>query len=221
MVAKTSASKKNNVINTKNNLLVDIGYKLRKWSKKERDSAVELRTEYNYGPKKISEITGIPIVQIKFWIYGTRKITPTSKKRTDNYKENSRKTYYRTKYNDWIDWKTTTLSSSLRRVHVLHKDSGDPPTITEIKEWLSGVKYMCHYCGTTLDEKNFSVDHLIPVSRNGKNNFENIRQCCKSCNTAKGKMTDIEFVSLLKLISSWEDSGKVLLGRLKGGYWKR
>lgn len=64
----------------------------------------------------------------------------------------------------------------------------------------------CHYCGREVlssDEiPNFSVlaytkgmypknlatvDHVIPLSKGGANDLENMVVCCRECNTKKGR----------------------------------
>lgn len=72
----------------------------------------------------------------------------------------------------------------------------------------------CWYCGTKLnirDKKllcvikdkdqynngnsshNFSIDHVIPPSKGGTNNIENLVPCCKACNSAKSTRGIEEF----------------------------
>ena len=41
----------------------------------------------------------------------------------------------------------------------------------------------CVKCGTS---KNLTLDHIIPVSKNGKNKLENMQVLCRSCNSSKG-----------------------------------
>lgn len=48
-------------------------------------------------------------------------------------------------------------------------------------------KFKCQYCGKTL--KKPTIDHIIPKSRGGKNNFKNCVTCCKDCNQIKGNNT--------------------------------
>ena len=43
--------------------------------------------------------------------------------------------------------------------------------------------YTCQYCGS---KKELTIDHVIPVSKGGKSNFENCVTACKHCNTKKG-----------------------------------
>lgn len=46
--------------------------------------------------------------------------------------------------------------------------------------------YACVYCST---KENLSIDHVIPCSRGGKNNFENCVTSCIKCNLTKGDKT--------------------------------
>lgn len=39
----------------------------------------------------------------------------------------------------------------------------------------------CHWCGRTAD----TADHLIPLSRGGTNDPENVVPACRSCNSRK------------------------------------
>jgi len=47
--------------------------------------------------------------------------------------------------------------------------------------------FTCFYCGT-FDEQG-QVDHIIPLSRGGTDNLENLVWACQSCNSSKGDMT--------------------------------
>ena len=46
--------------------------------------------------------------------------------------------------------------------------------------------WKCGYCLTTVNAKNATIDHVIPVSKGGKNTYDNIVTCCGSCNRKKG-----------------------------------
>ena len=46
--------------------------------------------------------------------------------------------------------------------------------------------YTCYICGKTFGESKLSIDHIVPLSRNGKNSWENMISCCKPCNWMKG-----------------------------------
>jgi 5-methylcytosine-specific restriction endonuclease McrA len=47
----------------------------------------------------------------------------------------------------------------------------------------------CQYCMKKLTKKNFTLDHVIPVSKGGKKVWQNIVACCNSCNQNKGSRT--------------------------------
>ena len=49
--------------------------------------------------------------------------------------------------------------------------------------------YKCGYCG---DTKNLTIDHIMPASRGGKNNFDNCITACKPCNNKKDRRTPSE-----------------------------
>jgi len=49
--------------------------------------------------------------------------------------------------------------------------------------------YKCQYCGTNIE---LTIDHIIPVSRGGKNTFENCVAACKPCNNKKNNRTPSE-----------------------------
>jgi len=51
-------------------------------------------------------------------------------------------------------------------------------------------RYTCVYCGRK--QKALTIDHVIPVSRGGKTDFDNCVACCASCNNHKGARTPSE-----------------------------
>ena len=42
--------------------------------------------------------------------------------------------------------------------------------------------YRCLCCG---EQKPLTVDHIVPISRNGSNDIDNIQPLCRSCNSKK------------------------------------
>ena len=52
-------------------------------------------------------------------------------------------------------------------------------------------KYTCQYCLNCFNPKDLTLDHVIPKSKGGKTNWENIVSACKKCNHAKGSRQDI------------------------------
>lgn len=54
--------------------------------------------------------------------------------------------------------------------------------------------FICQYCGKTITEySDITVDHVIPQSQGGKETYENLVLSCRTCNSAKGNKTAVEF----------------------------
>lgn len=68
-----------------------------------------------------------------------------------------------------------------------------------IKRIKSSRKKVCYYCNKKIeDNKDLTVDHLMPVSRGGLTTEENLEICCFKCNTEKSDMTEEEYRDFLK-----------------------
>jgi len=52
--------------------------------------------------------------------------------------------------------------------------------------------FRCAYCGKVLKDSEITVDHIIPKSRGGKWEWENLVTCCSDCNQRKGNRTPQE-----------------------------
>ncbi len=46
--------------------------------------------------------------------------------------------------------------------------------------------YTCQYCGKKLHAFDLTIDHVVPKSRGGKFEWENVVTCCQECNSIKG-----------------------------------
>lgn len=55
------------------------------------------------------------------------------------------------------------------RVSVLHKDD-----------------YKCLFCGRSSQQVQLEVDHIVPFSKGGSNNLNNLQTLCTDCNRGKG-----------------------------------
>ena len=45
--------------------------------------------------------------------------------------------------------------------------------------------YTCQYCAEIFDKKDLTLDHVIPKSKKGPSNWENVVTACKACNLKK------------------------------------
>ncbi len=53
-------------------------------------------------------------------------------------------------------------------------------------------EHFCMYCGGQFDTSLLTRDHIIPVSRGGKDSWCNVVSACRACNTRKGGRTTDE-----------------------------
>ena len=56
------------------------------------------------------------------------------------------------------------------------------PNFTRFNVFLRD-KFMCQYCG---DKRDLTFDHLLPKSKGGLTNWENVVTACSTCNVKKG-----------------------------------
>ncbi len=47
-------------------------------------------------------------------------------------------------------------------------------------------RYSCQFCGRAFPAAELTLDHVIPRSRGGKTDWDNLVACCQSCNNHKG-----------------------------------
>lgn len=52
--------------------------------------------------------------------------------------------------------------------------------------------YTCQYCGATPGQSWLTVDHVVPRSRGGSHDWENLATACTRCNQKKGSCTPEE-----------------------------
>lgn len=64
-----------------------------------------------------------------------------------------------------------------------------PPTRTAV---MLRDTFTCQYCGAAPGRKDLTVDHVIPRSRGGKHDWNNLVTACKRCNQKKGSHTPDE-----------------------------
>lgn len=59
----------------------------------------------------------------------------------------------------------------------------------------------CYLCGKPIDkEKDFNLDHMVPLSRGGQNSPSNWRPTHKGCNSDKGALTYEEWLLYRELV---------------------
>ncbi|MFA4986353.1 MAG: HNH endonuclease [Candidatus Brocadiia bacterium] len=59
-------------------------------------------------------------------------------------------------------------------------------------------RFTCQYCGATPGARELTIDHLVPLSRGGRSNWDNCALACVPCNTRKSNRTPEESGMSLK-----------------------
>lgn len=80
------------------------------------------------------------------------------------------------------------------------------------------VGMICAYAGEMITERNFSLDHDVPISRGGSFGLENLRVVSMRGNETKGKLTRPEYVALLcSLDMMGAEAKQDVLRRMRAG----
>jgi 5-methylcytosine-specific restriction endonuclease McrA len=58
-------------------------------------------------------------------------------------------------------------------------------TLKQWQELKKQYNYMCLNCGKSESEIKLTEDHILPLSKGGTDNIENIQPLCRSCNSIK------------------------------------
>ena len=53
------------------------------------------------------------------------------------------------------------------------------------KNILTRDDHQCQYCGNYFRESDLTIDHVIPRSKGGKNEWDNVATACRACNQRK------------------------------------
>ena len=83
----------------------------------------------------------------------------------------------------------------------------------EVYETLKIHNFKCIYCGDNLVANDWHLDHYYPLSKGGKNIFNNIVPACSTCNVMKGTLLGEEFYKQCRKITrgfAFKPKGKYL-----------
>lgn len=72
------------------------------------------------------------------------------------------------------------------RVYIAKRNgNGGSFTVAEWETLKAQYDWTCPHCGRYEPIIKLTIDHIIPVSRGGSSNIENIQPLCQSCNSKK------------------------------------
>lgn len=93
--------------------------------------------------------------------------------------------------------KSNTMRNHQSRV----QKNSKPPSADEILQLLEKQKFRCALTGRKLTPDTATLDHILPVCREGPHTIENAQVILKEVNRAKGTMTNEEFVDLCRAVT--------------------
>jgi len=63
---------------------------------------------------------------------------------------------------------------------------------------LREAKGRCALCGATKNERPLDIDHIIPRSKGGKTEYENLQVLCSKCNRTKRDRDDLDYRKMIE-----------------------
>jgi hypothetical protein len=76
------------------------------------------------------------------------------------------------------------------------------PAMKKLNALLFNQGGKCFYCDAVLDIQEATVDHVIPQSKGGTNDLDNLVVCCKYANHAFGDYSPKQKLAVIKQLSS-------------------
>ncbi len=90
---------------------------------------------------------------------------------------------------EWVH--TPRLAIAIPRVIRLLAYAGRPPSEVRLtrRNIYARDRGRCHYCGKSFPSRELTIDHVVPRSLGGKDQWENLVSACSNCNARKGGRT--------------------------------
>ena len=144
--------------------------------------------------------------------------------------------FYTFGFEDWRDFsqdhfqdseiiRTITYKIRIPRVILLLIYDRFPPRRVKFtrKNIYKRDENTCQYCGKKFKPQDLNLDHVVPLSRGGKDSWENVVCSCVSCNLRKGSRTLAEAgMSLIRIPKRphWRSFVKYSLDAMIEDGWK-
>jgi 5-methylcytosine-specific restriction protein A len=77
---------------------------------------------------------------------------------------------------------------------LIRREKGRARELRKSRWWRNKVASgSCYYCGQTGKPSRLTMDHVVPLTRGGCSEKNNLVACCKECNTKKKSMLPQEW----------------------------
>lgn len=94
---------------------------------------------------------------------------------------------------EWSKKNRDKLKIKEEKRRMLEYGASGSHTHEQSKALLEKQKYKCVYCNSCLKKNKKHKDHIIPLSKGGTNNIDNIQWLCVKCNLEKNAKDPIKF----------------------------
>lgn len=101
----------------------------------------------------------------------------------------------------WNEWANTPQGKLYKRAKAVRRKrnmklAGGHVSAADIRLQVKSQKNKCWWCGKTIGDE-YHIDHVLPISRGGSNNPNNIVISCPKCNLSKGDKLPTEWIGRL------------------------
>ncbi len=106
--------------------------------------------------------------------------------------------YYKSKESNPVLW----------RMRVMRNNRSPHISIEWLETTLANQGGNCALSGIPIDLLTCEIDHILPETRGGSDELENLRLVCTRANEAKGNMMDAEFLELCRNVIRKSSDGQ-------------
>ena len=99
-----------------------------------------------------------------------------------------RRSWYLSNHRYVLEYRRTHRGDERRYTHnrrALKRANGGRFTLQEWQGLCLYYEYQCLCCGKQEPEIKLTIDHVIPLSKGGRNDISNLQPLCHSCNSSK------------------------------------
>ena len=97
----------------------------------------------------------------------------------------------------WKDGISKDTQHYSRRRRVLKLKASGSHSVIEWQKLKKDSNYICLCCKRYEPEIKLTEDHIIPLTKGGSDNIENIQPLCRSCNSRKGNRNSTNYKILI------------------------